>query len=132
MCQAAALSARLATISCPPLSLPAPLARPAWAPPPPPRLRLREWLAAPWQLTGALRERHEVHLLYLPAPVVGRVQAAAAARSPGSRISTNDALQGLLHSLVAAARGKPLVPAAGQVNALMVGECLRWCTGDAA
>lgn len=63
----------------------------------------------------------DVHLLYLPAPVAARVKAAAQARVPGTCLSTNDAVQGLLHTLVAHARRLPLVAGPGAHNAMMIG-----------
>lgn len=109
-----------------------PRCRPAdWAPRPEEGLSLRQWLASPVQLLRTLRTPVDVHLLYLPASVAQRVKAAAQARVPGTRLSTNDAVQGLLHTLVAHARGLPLAAGPGAHNAMMIGaaaveSCGRW------
>lgn len=89
------------------------------------RLSPLEWLGAPAKLAQSLRSRHDVHLLYLPRTVAQRVKAAAQARAGSNiRLSTNDAAQGLLHTLVADVRGMPLTPAPGQYHVAMMGEHL--------
>lgn len=99
---------------------------PSWEPQPlDGRLSPLEWLGAPAKLAQSLRSRHDVHLLYLPRTVAQRVKEAAQARAgSGVRLSTNDAAQGLLHTLVADIRGMPLTPGPGQYHVAMMGGCM--------
>ena len=104
--------------------LPGPALRrpPAWHPTPlDARLSLLEWLVAPGRLAADQMRGADVHMAYVPSWVLERVKASALARSGGMRLSTNDAVQGLMHALVADVRGLPLVPGPGQYTCAMMG-----------
>lgn len=80
------------------------------------RLTLGQWLAAPGRLYRHVTDKHDLHMVYLPKATVKRLKAVAlknSGRAAGGRpVSTNDALQAFIATLVADLRRRPLVPTA--------------------
>jgi hypothetical protein len=80
-------------------------------------LTARQWAAAPYRMHRHVSTLHDMHLLYLPAPALQRLKkvaaagAGAGAGAPG-HVSTMDAVQAFVATLVADLRGKNLVPTA--------------------
>ena len=76
------------------------------------RLTLGQWLAAPYRMYRHAAREFDVHLLYLPKVATQRLKALANQAQPelNGRLSTNDAVQAFISTLVADLRKKPLVP----------------------
>ena len=93
---------------------------PQWQPEAPDHgLTARQWAAAPYRMYRHVTDPFDMHLLYLPAVVTRRLKALAAKSGAGGeggegRVSTMDAAQGFIATLVADLRGKDLVPTAPQ------------------
>ncbi|KAI7846408.1 hypothetical protein COHA_000118 [Chlorella ohadii] len=73
-----------------------------------------QWATAPWKMVQWGRRRYDVHLMYLPSPLLRRIKQAITQESGGVCVSTNDAVQGVLFALCSDMRGRPLVPPPGQ------------------
>lgn len=84
-----------------------------WAPPAEDyRLTLGQWLAAPYRMYQHASKEFDLHMLYLPKVAVQRLKAVAnQQQKPGTgHVSTMDAVQAFIATLVADLRQKPLVP----------------------
>jgi hypothetical protein len=111
-------------------------------------LSAKQWMMAPQVVRGHVSQKYDAHLIYLPKPTMQRLKAIAAEGIPklpdswtqGSHVtgqqhlSTMDAIQAFLATLVADLRGKPLVPTAPQeltVNVDLLHKGSNWKDPDA-
>lgn len=86
---------------------------PGWQPAPlSSQLSPAQWRSLPGRLVEAGTLKQGVHVIHLPAEGLARLKALAQAPGPDRpRVSTLDAVQGLLVVLTNSLRGLPLVPA---------------------
>ena len=82
-----------------------------WAPPSEDHhLTLAQWMATPYRMYRHASKVFDVHMLYLPKAAVTRLKAIAADYGGGQKVSTMDAVQAFIVTLVADLRKRALVP----------------------
>jgi hypothetical protein len=92
---------------------------PAWNPPVEDHhLTLAQWLAAPYRMYRHTKKEFDVHMVYLPKIAVQRLKSIAieeqrkqiTTNSGEKKVSTMDAVQAFIATLVADLKRRPLVP----------------------